>query len=218
MPSFDILVLPGDHIGPQVVGEAVNVLRAAEAHPAVCIDAHGIPLARMAAYLSCKHGSPENPSKITSIDKANVLAVWRLWRDAVTKVHDPEFPEIPLHHQLSDSLALIMVKNPRSLNGIVLCDNIFGDLFSDEAAAVSGPLASVHLPASPASPVRRRRLASVTWTSWPMPSMRLPAWPWATKRNAALRCALVDIGGTASTTEMGDAVVKALVQILDKQA
>lgn len=99
-------------------------------------------ITRMAAYLACNSSSSSNgkPSRITSCDKANVLANSRLWRKVVQETHDKEFPEIPLVHQLADSATVVMMKNPRALNGVVLCDNTFGDILSDEAAVIPGSL------------------------------------------------------------------------------
>ncbi|KAJ3268953.1 3-isopropylmalate dehydrogenase [Terramyces sp. JEL0728] len=80
------------------------------------------------------------PSPITSIDKANVLATSRLWRRVVTETLEKEFPQIPLYHNLVDSAAMHMVMNPRKLNGIVLTENMFGDILSDESSVIPGSL------------------------------------------------------------------------------
>lgn len=72
------------------------------------------------------------PAKIHSIDKANVLACSRLWRRVVTETIAKEFPQLEVDHQLVDSAAMVMVSNPRKLNGIVLTENMFGDILSDE--------------------------------------------------------------------------------------
>ncbi len=268
MPTFNILCLGGDHIGPEVVNEAVKVLEAAASHPAIVkkdikfnldhdllggqsIEAYGVPLApavvekakkshavlfgavgspkydytakfkpensvlelrqhlkcwanirpayfpspgvvkyspikedivkgfnviicrennggcyfgdkvekedyssdvwgynkweieritRMAAFLARKKGGAKGPAKITSVDKANTLKVFALWRNVVVAQHKKEFPDIPLEHQLSDSMALLMIKKPTYFNGVMLCDNFMGDLFSDEAAGIIGSL------------------------------------------------------------------------------
>ena len=93
--------------------------------------------ARVAGALAKQHNPPLT---VTSSDKANVLASGRLWRKVVTQVFAEEFPDVPLRHQLADSLAMIMIKDPRQFNGVVLTDNTFGDMLSDEAGGLTGSL------------------------------------------------------------------------------
>lgn len=92
---------------------------------------------RLAGFLALKSNPP---AKVTSLDKANVLATSRLWRKVVTEVIDKEFPQLKLEHQLIDSAAMDMVKNPTKLNGIVVTSNLFGDIISDEASVIPGSL------------------------------------------------------------------------------
>jgi 3-isopropylmalate dehydrogenase len=68
------------------------------------------------------------PLPVHSIDKANVLATSRLWRKTVTDLVAKDYPEIQLDHQLVDSAAMVMVSNPRKLNGVILTENMFGDM------------------------------------------------------------------------------------------
>lgn len=68
------------------------------------------------------------PLAVHSIDKANVLASSRLWRRVVTETLKAEYPQLELDHQLVDSASMIMVASPRKLNGVVLTENLFGDM------------------------------------------------------------------------------------------
>ena len=79
------------------------------------------------------------PKPVHSIDKANVMATSRLWRGVVTKVFENEFPEVPLDHVLVDTASMILSKNPVSLNGVLLTENMFGDILSDQAGGIVGP-------------------------------------------------------------------------------
>lgn len=92
---------------------------------------------RLAAHLALAR---DPPAPVWSLDKANVMATSRLWRKTVTEVMAKEFPQLTVNHQLIDSAALLMVKNPRSLNGIVVTSNLFGDIISDEASAIPGSI------------------------------------------------------------------------------
>ncbi|KAJ6031874.1 Isopropylmalate dehydrogenase-like domain-containing protein [Penicillium herquei] len=94
-------------------------------------------ITRLAANLALQHNPP---LPVTSLDKANVLATSRLWRKVVTEVMANEFPQVAINHQLIDSAAMIMIKNPRQLNGIVVTSNLFGDIISDEASVIPGSL------------------------------------------------------------------------------
>ncbi len=76
--------------------------------------------------------------KVTSVDKANVLETSRLWRQVVTRVLQ-EFPEVRLEHQLVDSAAMLLLTQPASYD-VIVTENLFGDILSDEAAALAGSL------------------------------------------------------------------------------
>jgi len=78
-------------------------------------------------------------SRVTSVDKANVLETSRLWRETVTGVHAAEFINIELEHQLVDSAAMKLVAAPRHFD-VILTENLFGDILSDEAAMLTGSL------------------------------------------------------------------------------
>ncbi len=76
---------------------------------------------------------------VTSVDKANVLEVSRLWREVVTEVQREEFPDIALQHLYVDNAAMQLVRDPRSFD-VVLTGNLFGDVLSDLAATLPGSL------------------------------------------------------------------------------
>ena len=76
--------------------------------------------------------------KVTSIDKANVLENGVLWRDTVTRI-GKEYPDVALEHQFVDNAAMQFLLRPTQFD-VVLCENMFGDILSDEAAALAGSL------------------------------------------------------------------------------
>lgn len=76
--------------------------------------------------------------KVTSIDKANVLETSRLWRETVNHVAK-HYPDVKLEHQLVDSMAMLLVTNPADYD-VLVTENLFGDILSDEAAVLAGSL------------------------------------------------------------------------------
>jgi 3-isopropylmalate dehydrogenase len=77
--------------------------------------------------------------RVTSVDKANVLETSRLWREVVTRIHAAEFPNIELEHVLVDNAAMQLVASPRHFD-VILTENMFGDILSDEAAMLTGSI------------------------------------------------------------------------------
>jgi 3-isopropylmalate dehydrogenase len=82
-----------------------------------------------------EHRSPG----VTSVDKANVLETSRLWRETVTRVHAEEFADVPLDHLLVDNAAMQLVSRPADFD-VIVTENLFGDILSDEAAMLTGSL------------------------------------------------------------------------------
>jgi 3-isopropylmalate dehydrogenase len=76
--------------------------------------------------------------RLTSVDKANVLATSRLWRKVVDEVRG-DFAAVTVSHQLVDSCAMLLVKQPASFD-VLVTENLFGDILSDEAAVLAGSL------------------------------------------------------------------------------
>ena len=78
-------------------------------------------------------------SRVTSVDKANVLETSRLWREVVRGLHSSEFPHIELEHVLVDNASMMLVSSPRHFE-VIVTDNMFGDILSDEAAMLTGSI------------------------------------------------------------------------------
>ncbi|KAK4169447.1 Isocitrate/isopropylmalate dehydrogenase-domain-containing protein [Cladorrhinum sp. PSN259] len=196
-------------------------------------------IARLAGFLAL---AKNPPAKVWSLDKANVLATSRLWRKVVNEVFAAEFPQLELNHQLIDSAAMLMIKNPRALNGIVMTSNLFGDIISDEASVIPGsigllPSASlggipdgkgkcngIYEPIHGSAPdISGKGIVNPIGTILSVAmmlqySLNLPKEAAAVE--AAVKLAIdsgvrsKDLGGSATTKEVGDAVVAELVKLL----
>lgn len=219
--------------------------------------------ARVAAALARTMGKDGHghggPATVWSSDKANVLANSRLWRRVVTRVFTEEFPDIELKHQLADSLSMLMVTDPARFNGVILTDNTFGDMLSDQAGGVVGtlgvlPSASIcGIPDTTADPHSRSHSSprcngiyepvhgsapdiAGTGTANPVAQilstallLRYSLGLHAEARlvEAAVRAVLDgrdlggldlrtrDLGGVATTSQVGDAVCRVLAGLLD---
>ena len=76
---------------------------------------------------------------VTSVDKANVLETSRLWREVITRVGVEEFPGVELRHLLVDNAAMALVSAPATFD-VIVTENMFGDILSDEAAMITGSI------------------------------------------------------------------------------
>jgi 3-isopropylmalate dehydrogenase len=90
-------------------------------------------IAKIAFEIAKKRGS-----KVTSIDKANILESSRLWREVVTEV-SKNYPDIALDHLYVDNAAMQLVRNPRQFD-VIVTSNMFGDILSDEASMITGSI------------------------------------------------------------------------------
>jgi 3-isopropylmalate dehydrogenase len=195
-------------------------------------------IGRLAGFLAIARGD----KTVWSLDKANVLATSRLWRKVMTELFAAEFPQLRLEHQLIDSAAMILVKNPRGLNGVVVTSNLFGDIISDEASVIPGSIGlspSASLSGQPDGKSKCNGIYEPIHGSAPDISGKGIVNPVGTILSVAMmlkyslnlpsEAALVEeavsraleggvrtkeLGGTAGTAEMGDAVVKELVTLL----
>ena len=167
--------------------------------------------------------------RLLSVDKANVLDTSRMWRRVVTEVA-ADYPDVELRHGLVDSVAMTIVTDPHSFDVLVM-ENMFGDILSDVAAGVTGGLGlassaslgdanpGIYEPVHGSAPdiagtgaanptAMLRSLALALEHSLGEPEL-------ARHVDAAVEAALVaaptpDVGGRATTSEFGDAVLASL--------
>src|ERR1700719_2893282 len=78
-------------------------------------------------------------NKVTSMEKRNVMKTGVLWREVVNQVHEREYKDVQLEHQLADALGMQLVRNPKQFD-VIVTDNLFGDMLSDVAAMLTGSL------------------------------------------------------------------------------
>jgi len=93
-----------------------------------------IRIAKVAFELAQKRNK-----KVTSCDKANVMEAGILWREEVQKVKDEEYPNVELSHMYADNCSMQLLRNPKQFD-VIVTDNLFGDILSDEAAMLTGSL------------------------------------------------------------------------------
>ncbi len=167
--------------------------------------------------------------EVVSAEKSNVMEAGLLWREEVQKLRDAEYPDIKLSHMLADNMAMQLVKQPKQFD-VILTDNLFGDMLSDEAAMLTGSLGM--LPSAAIGDAGKPGLYEPIHGSAPDIAGRGVANPCASilslamalrfslnepgladKVEAAVDAALnagartADLGGTLTTVAMGDAVL-----------
>jgi 3-isopropylmalate dehydrogenase len=171
-------------------------------------------------------------NKVTSCEKSNVMETGLLWREVVTALHARDYSDVGLEHMLADNAAMQLVKDPRQFD-VILTDNLFGDVLSDEAAMLTGGIGL--LPSAALGEAGKPGLYEPIHGSAPDIAGKGLANPlaailsfemalrWSLGRTdladrlfAAVKTALErgartrDLGGSLTTTQMGDAVLAAL--------
>ena len=96
--------------------------------------------------------------RVCSVEKANVMESGVLWREEVGKLHDAEFPDIELSHMYADNCAMQLVRDPGQFD-VIVTDNLFGDMLSDEAAMLTGSLGMLPSASLGAADAAGRRMA-----------------------------------------------------------
>ena len=91
-------------------------------------------VARVAFDLARKRNN-----KVTSCEKSNVMEAGQLWKEEVQAIHEKEYSDVELKHMLADNCAMQLVRNPKQFD-VIVTDNLFGDMLSDEAAMLTGSL------------------------------------------------------------------------------
>ena len=91
-------------------------------------------IARVAFDLARKRGN-----KVHSAEKRNVMVTGLLWNQVITALHAKEASDVKLEHILADACAMQLVRNPKQFD-VIVCDNLFGDMLSDEAAMLTGSI------------------------------------------------------------------------------
>jgi 3-isopropylmalate dehydrogenase len=171
-------------------------------------------------------------NKVTSAEKSNVMDSGLFWRQVITALHAAEYPDVQLEHMLADTAAMQLVKNPKQFD-VIVTDNLFGDILSDEASMLTGsigllPSAALSTPGKPglyepvhgsAPDIAGKGLANplAAILSFGMALRWSFGRPDLDERlHAAVKTALDkgvrtgDLGGQHSTAQMGDAVIAAL--------
>lgn len=136
--GVDLLVVR-ELTGGLYFGEPKSILAHPETHGEKAIDSmiyHTYEIERIvhAAYQAARL----RRKKLTSVDKANILATSQLWRKTVKRISD-EYPDVSTEHMLVDNCAMQLVRNPKQFD-VIVTENMFGDILSDEAAMLTGSI------------------------------------------------------------------------------
>lgn len=165
---------------------------------------------------------------VTSVDKANVLATSKLWRKIAEEVAS-EFPDVTLEHHLVDSVAMKLIQEPTHFD-VIITENLFGDILSDEASVIPGTLGilpsashgvgglSLYEPihgsapdiagqniANPVSMILSMAMMLRESFGWEAPASEVEETCYAVMAEGVLTG---DLGGTTSTSEFVEAVIK----------
>src|SRR5436190_2165204 len=166
---YRVVVLPGDGVGPEVIAQAVKALKAIEQVVGPMFHLVNVRELMGGIYFGNPRGifakngermgintevyrehevervahrafqlARTRRRKVTSVDKANVLETSRLWREVVTRI-SRSYPDVELQHLYVDSCAMRLIERPTSFD-VILTNNMFGDILSDEAAMLTGSI------------------------------------------------------------------------------
>jgi 3-isopropylmalate dehydrogenase len=125
-----------------------------EGNQRVGINTQRYTEAEIARVARSAFGLARQRNKVCSMEKANVMESGILWREVVQEVHDRDFPDVALSHMYADAGAMQLVRWPKQFD-VIVTDNLFGDLLSDEAAMLTGSLGMLPS-ASLGAPMRQR--------------------------------------------------------------
>ncbi len=173
--------------------------------------------------------------RVVSAEKSNVMESGLLWRETVTALHARDYPDVALEHMLADTAAMQLVARPKQFD-VLLTDNLFGDILSDEAAMCTGslgmlPSAALGAPGGPGlyEPIHgsapdiagqgvANPLAAILSFAMAL-GLSLDRADLADRLHAAVGRALDagartrDLGGALGTATMGDAVIAELARV-----
>ena len=138
---------------PEIIGEGLDLLvvreltggvyfgehvRAADGQSALDNMPYSVPEIERIAHVAFSAAQTRH-NHVTCVDKANVLETSRLWREVVQKVHDTAYPDVALDFMYVDNAAMQLVRAPGRFD-VLLTENMFGDILSDEASQITGSI------------------------------------------------------------------------------